>query len=74
MIRRNPTAKENNVSEEVINDLLGYDGIKIIQRPDMFNFSLDSRFIEDFNFKLLSLIRCKYNKKEVLLIWKMLRI
>ncbi len=33
---------------EVINDLLGYDGIKIIQRPDMFNFSLDSTLLADF--------------------------
>ena len=30
--------KEN----EVLNDLLGYDGLKIIQNPEMFNFSLDS--------------------------------
>jgi len=36
------------MSEEVINDLLGYDGIKIIQRPDMFNFSLDSTLLADF--------------------------
>jgi len=34
--------------KEVINDLLGYDGIKIIQRPDMFNFSLDSTLLADF--------------------------
>ena len=33
---------------EVINDLLGYDGMKIIQRPDMFNFSLDSTLLADF--------------------------
>jgi tRNA1Val (adenine37-N6)-methyltransferase len=33
---------------EVIHDLLGYDGIKIIQRPDMFNFSLDSTLLADF--------------------------
>lgn len=33
---------------EVINDLLGYDGIKIIQRPDMFNFSLDSTLLANF--------------------------
>lgn len=33
---------------EVINDLLGYDGLKIIQRPDMFNFSLDSTLLADF--------------------------
>lgn len=36
------------MAEEVINDLLGYDGIKIIQRPDMFNFSLDSTLLADF--------------------------
>ena len=36
------------MSKEVINDLLGYDGIKIIQRPDMFNFSLDSTLLADF--------------------------
>ncbi len=34
--------------DEVINDLLGYDGLKIIQRPDMFNFSLDSTLLADF--------------------------
>jgi len=34
--------------EEVIHDLLGYDGIKIIQRPDMFNFSLDSTLLAHF--------------------------
>lgn len=33
---------------EVINDLLGYDGLKIIQRPDMFNFSLDSTLLANF--------------------------
>lgn len=33
---------------EVINDLLGYDGLKIIQRPDIFNFSLDSTLLADF--------------------------
>lgn len=33
---------------EVINDLLGYDNLKIIQRPDMFNFSLDSTLIANF--------------------------
>ena len=32
-------------SKEVINDLLGYEGLKIIQRPDMFNFSLDSTIL-----------------------------
>ena len=34
--------------KEVINDLLGYDGLKIIQRPDAFNFSLDSTLLADF--------------------------
>jgi len=33
---------------EVINDLLGYDGLKIIQCPDMFHFSLDSSLLGDF--------------------------
>lgn len=33
---------------EVINNLLGYDGLKIIQRPDMFNFSLDSTLLAMF--------------------------
>ena len=35
-------------SNEVINDLLGYPGLKIIQRPDMFNFSLDSTILAYF--------------------------
>lgn len=35
-------------SVEVINDLLGYEGLKIIQRPDIFNFSLDSTLLADF--------------------------
>jgi len=34
--------------KEVINDLLGYEGLKIIQRPDIFNFSLDSTLLADF--------------------------
>ena len=34
--------------KEVINDLLGYEGLKIIQRPDMFNFSLDSTLLASF--------------------------
>jgi tRNA1Val (adenine37-N6)-methyltransferase len=34
--------------DEVINDLLGYDGLKIIQRPDTFNFSLDSTILAYF--------------------------
>jgi tRNA1(Val) A37 N6-methylase TrmN6 len=33
---------------EVIHDLLGYTGIKIIQRPEMFAFSLDSILLADF--------------------------
>lgn len=36
--------KEN----EVINDLLGYDGLKIIQNTKMFNFSLDSTLLANF--------------------------
>jgi len=36
------------MSTELIHDLLGYDGIKIIQRPDMFCFSLDSILLADF--------------------------
>ena len=36
--------KEN----EVLNDLLGYDGLKIIQNPEMFNFSLDSTLLGDY--------------------------
>ena len=36
------------MGKEVIHDLLGYDGIKIIQRSDMFNFSLDSTLLADF--------------------------
>lgn len=35
-------------SDEVINDLLGFEGMKIIQRPDMMNFSLDSVLVADF--------------------------
>lgn len=31
--------------EEVLNDLLGYEGLKIYQRPDLFNFSLDSTIL-----------------------------
>lgn len=34
---------------EIINDLLAYDGLKIIQRPDMFNFSLDSLMLGYFS-------------------------
>jgi len=36
--------KEN----EVLNELLGYERMKIIQRPDLFNFSLDSTLLADF--------------------------
>ena len=35
-------------NNEVVNDLLGYPGLKIIQRPDMFNFSLDSTILAYF--------------------------
>ncbi len=34
--------------EELVHDLLGYDRLKIIQRPDMFHFSLDSVLLSDF--------------------------
>lgn len=34
--------------DEVVNDLLGFEGMKIIQRPDMMNFSLDSVLVADF--------------------------
>lgn len=37
-----------NKKIEKINDLLGYEGLKIIQRPDAFNFSLDSTLLADF--------------------------
>ncbi len=33
---------------EVLNDLLGFEGLKIIQHPEMFNFSLDSTLLADF--------------------------
>lgn len=33
---------------EVINDLLGYKGLKIIQNSEMFNFSLDSTLLGDY--------------------------
>ena len=33
---------------EVLNDLLGYDNLKIIQRKDMFSFSLDSVLLANF--------------------------
>jgi len=38
----------NSMKEEVIHELLGYENLKIIQRPDMFNFSLDSTLLADF--------------------------
>lgn len=34
--------------EEIINDLMSYEGIKIFQRPDMFNFSIDSLLLASF--------------------------
>lgn len=37
--------QKESKSIEVVNDLLGYPGLKIIQRPDMFNFSLDSTIL-----------------------------
>ena len=33
---------------EVLNDLLGYEGLKIIQEPGRFNFSLDSTLLAHF--------------------------
>lgn len=33
---------------EIINDLLGYEGLKIIQRPETFNFTLDSTLLAHF--------------------------
>ena len=41
MLDKTTLLKEN----EVLNDLLGYEGLKIIQNPDMFNFSLDSTLL-----------------------------
>ena len=40
--------ESKNKNLEIINDLLGYEGLKIIQRPDAFNFSLDSTLLADF--------------------------
>ncbi|MCK5732118.1 MAG: hypothetical protein KAH13_03805 [Tenericutes bacterium] len=34
--------------KEEIHDLLAYDGLKIIQRKDLFRFSLDSLLLADF--------------------------
>lgn len=52
IINANITIKENKIvakaRDEIINDLLGYEGLKIIQRPDIFNFSLDSTILADF--------------------------
>ena len=36
------------MSQEEIHDLLAYDGVKIIQRKDLFRFSLDSLLLGDF--------------------------
>ena len=33
---------------EVINDLLGYDGLKIVQDPELFSFSIDSILLASF--------------------------
>ena len=33
---------------EIVNDLLGYEGLKIIQCPEMFNFSIDSMILAHF--------------------------
>lgn len=42
--------------KEVVNDLLGFKDLKIIQRPDMLNFSIDSILVADFA-KLTSKIK-----------------
>ena len=34
--------------DEILNDLLGYEGLKIIQDPSRFNFSLDSTLLAHF--------------------------
>lgn len=36
------------MQEEVINDLFGYPGLKVIQRPDMLNFSIDTVLLAHF--------------------------
>lgn len=36
------------MQDEVINDLFGYPGLKVIQRPDMLNFSIDTVLIAHF--------------------------
>ena len=33
---------------KVVNDLLGYEGLKIIQDTEMFSFSVDSMLLADF--------------------------
>ena len=33
---------------KVVNDLLGYDNLKIVQNPDWFSFSLDSVLLPNF--------------------------
>ena len=33
---------------KVINDLLGYDDLKIVQNPEWFSFSLDSVLLPNF--------------------------
>ena len=45
LLEKEKFLKEN----EVLNDLLGYDGLKIIQNPEMFNFSLDSTLLGDYD-------------------------
>lgn len=35
-------------NKETINNLLGYDGLKIIQHEDILNFSLDSTLLASF--------------------------
>ena len=36
------------MKNEIINDLLGFEGLKIVQCPDSFNFSLDSTLLASF--------------------------
>lgn len=51
---------------EVINDLLGYEGLKIIQRPDIFNFRLIQRY--------LPLLLPSTNKINSSLIWDVVMV
>ncbi len=49
MTRKMTTTTPTTLKDgEVLNDLLGFKGMKIIQRPDMFNVSLDSTLLAAF--------------------------